>query len=76
MTELCQHEEDTLHHMGYVQASLEAQDRMNAGERQKRCKHCGLWIWERHWPPGSSLERTSKESPKVGMRRRKPKEGP
>jgi hypothetical protein len=32
-------------YMSYLQTSEDAERRMKAGQKQKRCPHCKLWIW-------------------------------
>jgi len=50
MTE-CLHDPDTMSAgYSYVGHFEEAQRRTAAGEGQRRCPSCGLWIWDRHWP--------------------------
>ena len=31
--------------MGYLQAHSDARLRLKAGQRQKKCRVCGLWYW-------------------------------
>jgi hypothetical protein len=32
--------------MGYVQWHADAEERHKAGEKQKKCRECGYYIWE------------------------------
>jgi hypothetical protein len=35
--------------LGYLQWHYDAERRGKAGERQRKCLLCGLWIWEEHY---------------------------
>ena len=32
--------------LGYLASHADAEERMDRGEKQKKCPECGLWIWE------------------------------
>jgi hypothetical protein len=34
----------------YLAHAADAERRMAAGEKQRRCPVCKLWIWESFWP--------------------------